>query len=76
MPNLISNVKNDTSDISSDGTLTGEERRLALVRLLKGKEEGGRGMEWGTVLIFSCEKDCCQGKTGWCEEYVLVQWDT
>ncbi len=38
------------------------------------------GMEWGTCLIFSCEKDCCREdgqevKEVWREEVVYVQWD-
>jgi pre-rRNA-processing protein TSR4 len=34
------------------------------------------GMEWGTCIIFSCEKDCCDDeKECWREEIVLVQWD-
>lgn len=38
-------------------------------------------MEWGTCLIFTCEKDCCQLegagelKECWREEIVLVQWE-
>ncbi|PVG04884.1 hypothetical protein CPB86DRAFT_692680 [Serendipita vermifera] len=40
-------------------------------------------MEWGTCLIFTCEKDCCQVpsagsgelKECWREEVVLVQWE-
>ncbi|KAH8795892.1 programmed cell death protein 2 [Flagelloscypha sp. PMI_526] len=36
------------------------------------------GMEWGTCLVFSCEKDCCLpegNKECWVEEVVLIQWD-
>jgi pre-rRNA-processing protein TSR4 len=38
-------------------------------------------MEWGTILVFTCEKDCRVGpgnkeKQGaWTEELVLVHWD-
>ncbi|CAG8659657.1 12757_t:CDS:2 [Acaulospora colombiana] len=41
-------------------------------------------MEWGTCLIFTCEKNCCQEPTSaasgelrecWREEVVLVQWE-
>jgi pre-rRNA-processing protein TSR4 len=41
-------------------------------------------MEWGTCLVFTCEKDCCQEsasagsgelKECWREEIVLVQWE-
>jgi pre-rRNA-processing protein TSR4 len=33
------------------------------------------GMEWGTCLIYSCEKDCCEEEEGWREEIALIQWD-
>ncbi|KAI9464561.1 programmed cell death protein 2 [Lactarius psammicola] len=60
---------------------TDEERKEVVRKLLKG-EAHGRGMEWGTILVFSCEKDCCLGPGNkdkqdvWSEELVLVQWDT
>lgn len=40
------------------------------------------GMEWGTVLVFTCGENCCAGrvedptaKECWQEELVLVQWE-
>ena len=32
-------------------------------------------IEWGTVMVFSCENDCCRDEEAWREEQVLVQWD-
>ncbi|KAF8915449.1 programmed cell death protein 2 [Mucidula mucida] len=74
MPNLI-NILKDASD--KGNALTDEERRKAVEKALKGDAET-RGMDWGTVMVFSCEKDCCTGegaKEAWREEHVLIQWD-
>ncbi|KAI0321022.1 programmed cell death protein 2 [Amylostereum chailletii] len=80
MPNLINVLKDRAGEEGGDQKISDEERRKAVQRLLKG-EGDGRGMEWGTVMIFSCEKDCCEGKgearkSGWSEEEVRVQWDS
>lgn len=74
MPNLI-NILKDASDKGK--ALTDEERRKAVEKALKGDAET-RGMDWGTVMVFSCEKDCCTGegaKEAWREEHVLIQWE-
>lgn len=47
---------------------------------LEVEEEGLEGMEWGTVMLGVCEKDCGQrgvgnGDVGWMEEWVGVQWE-
>lgn len=47
---------------------------------LEVEEEGLEGMEWGTVLLGVCERDCGQrgvedGDVGWVEEWVGVQWE-
>jgi len=79
MPNLINLLGRD-STTRKDVTTTDEQRMVAIQRLLKGDPDR-RGMEWGTVLVFSCEKDCCPGpgnkeKQGaWAEETVLVHWE-
>lgn len=95
MPNLINILKNTitstaiaTSDQPGDQDQRRKktreqmdgERKKAVEEALKG---GGDGMSWGTVMIFSCEKDCCyvnadmgeESKECWREECVLVQWD-
>ncbi|KAK0191245.1 programmed cell death protein 2 [Armillaria mellea] len=66
---------------SADATknMSDEERRKAVQEALKGGG-GNRGMDWGTCMVFSCEKDCCtengqDTREAWKEEYVLVQWD-
>jgi len=37
------------------------------------------GMEWGTVVVGVCERDCVEaeseGKVCWREEWVGVQWE-
>ncbi len=85
MPNLINIVGAASSAdgdrlAKDDGATIGVERKDVIRKLLKG-EVGGRGMEWGTVLVFSCEKDCClspdnkEKQDAWREELALVQWD-
>lgn len=47
---------------------------------LESEEEGLDGMEWGTIIVGVCEKDCGQkgvdvGGLGYVEEYAGVQWE-
>ena len=47
---------------------------------LEIEEEGLEGMEWGTVILGVCERDCGErgmqeGEMGWVEEWVGVQWE-
>ncbi len=47
---------------------------------LEIEDEGLEGMEWGTVILGVCEKDCEErgvkgGEVGWVEEWVGVQWE-
>lgn len=81
MPNLINVVKGTREDTPKN--MSEEERRQTFQRIFKkqvGEEKSG--MEWGTCMVFSCEKDCCVDDLGaearetWREETVLVQWDT
>ncbi|KAF7370822.1 putative 20S rRNA accumulation protein 4 [Mycena sanguinolenta] len=80
MPNLI-NVLRASGSAEESRKLTDEERRKLVEQELKGGSSGeGRGMEWGTCLIFSCSKDCSLADDGkdaresWREETVLIQW--
>lgn len=80
---------------------TDEERKAEVARLLLGDSAASKAgdpasevegdMEWGTVLVFSCTKDCCRvlrtgddaksrggwedAQAAWKDEYVLIQWD-
>ena len=96
MPNLINVLKTTTS---KPRTQSDEERKRELERMFKANTPSGvevekgecgnpdvRGMEWGTCMVFSCEKDCClvdmesakgkeEAKECWREELVLVQWE-
>ena len=79
MPNLINILRPRETDSNK---MTDEERRKAVEIALKGGDNADNGMEWGTCMIFSCEKDCCNDDKGefeakecWREELVLVQWD-
>ncbi|KAH8116345.1 programmed cell death protein 2 [Phellopilus nigrolimitatus] len=92
MPHLISALRDSSQTIEADETrtpasdgaaenrtkdaMTPEERQKEVERLLK-HGAGRDGMEWGTCIVFSCEKDCCQeeAKEAWVEELVLVQWE-
>lgn len=94
--------KKDKSTSTSKKPQTDEERKAEVARLLLGDsstsfkagetdEDVEGDMEWGTVLVFSCAKDCCRvlrsveggkskagwedAKAAWKDEYVLVQWD-
>ena len=78
MPNLINVLK--PPSLEGQKALSDEERRAEVLRTLKGQGSGDRrGMEWGTCMVFTCEKDCAATTPGaattWREEYVLVQWD-
>ncbi|KAI0641854.1 programmed cell death protein 2 [Trametes meyenii] len=75
MPNLI-NVLRTPAAAADAKKLTDAERRAEVMHAFKGAA-ASKGMEWGTCMVFSCEKDCTGGKEGstWREEYVLVQWD-
>lgn len=80
MPNLINVLRENARD-EGKKPQTDEERRKEVERVLKGDKSVERtGMGWGTCMIFSCEKDCCEDKGSplkncWREELVLVQWD-
>jgi pre-rRNA-processing protein TSR4 len=69
MPNLINAVKPAERDAPAS-----DAARVAAVRAALEKGEG-EGMEWGTVLVFTCADDCCEGAELFAEEEVLVQWD-
>lgn len=49
---------------------------------VEGEEDGLEGMEWGTVVLEVCGRDCAErgvggrdGEVGWVEEWVGVQWE-
>ncbi|KAK7679486.1 hypothetical protein QCA50_017540 [Cerrena zonata] len=73
MPNLINVLKTPKSD-EGKKNLTDDERRKEVEKVLKRAGDGR--MDWGTCMIFSCEKDCEASKSCWAEELVLVQWDS
>ncbi|OBZ66410.1 Cell differentiation protein rcd1 [Grifola frondosa] len=63
MPNLINVLKLPTVAAVDEVTkMSDEERRKEVLKAVKGDSAGERvGMEWGTCMIFSCEKDCTAG---------------
>lgn len=74
MPNLI----NVLGSVSANGStqppkaISDAERQKALEKELKERN----GMEWGTVMVFSCTADCCPGgREHFAEEEVLTQWE-
>ena len=81
MPNLINILREGQKESAKDAK-DAEARRKEVEQALKGgKDPNARGMDWGTCLVFSCEKDCCVGEDGkeakdcWREELVLIQAD-
>lgn len=49
---------------------------------LEAEEMGLEGMDWGTVILGVCGRDCVpkgtkmeDGEVGWVEEWVRVQWE-
>ena len=73
-PNLINELRPSWADESQK--LTDRERREAVKRALVGdNKEVKRGLEWGTCIVYSCEKDCSEKDGCWREEVVYVQWD-
>lgn len=77
MPNLINVLQVPEAGSRAKKKPSDEERRKEVEQILK---ESSGGMEWGTSMIFSCEKDCCVSdgesvQSCWREEVVLVQWD-
>ncbi|EKM50389.1 uncharacterized protein PHACADRAFT_129542 [Phanerochaete carnosa HHB-10118-sp] len=80
MPNLI-NILRSKNTLGPAKPQTDEERRKEVQEMLKGGSSVElTGMGWGTCMIFSCEKDCCEENgvsltSCWREELVLVQWD-
>ena len=84
MPNLINVLRPTWGEPRGKmGKMTDEEGREKIEKSLNRNEvnkDEKRGMEWGTCLVFSCEKDCClqDGKDVmevWREEVVYIQWD-
>lgn len=74
-PNLINVLRPSWGDDDSQKLRDDSERRKAVKRALVGdNKEAKRGLEWGTCLVYSCEKDCCRSGC-WKEEVVYVQWD-
>ncbi|KAH7103804.1 programmed cell death protein 2 [Auriculariales sp. MPI-PUGE-AT-0066] len=76
MPNLINILKSSSAATKQ----TDEQRKAELERVLsrKGVTDERGTMEWGTCLVFSCSKDCTDGKEPvaiWREEHVIVQWE-
>ncbi|KAF8899632.1 programmed cell death protein 2 [Gymnopilus junonius] len=81
MPNLINVLRPSWEPEDKNKKLTDEERRQAVQKALKNEDKNAKtGMDWGTAMIFSCEKDCCledgkEIKECWREEVAFIQWD-
>lgn len=57
-------------DIGKDvRNMSEKERKEELEKIAKGEVD--EGMEWGSILVFSCERDC----VGVREEWVGVEWE-
>jgi len=78
VPSLISTLRPEMITTTGEEAkmtkkqLTEEERKAELQKLAKGELDGEDGeMEWGTVMVFGCERDC----VGLSEEWVAVEWE-
>ncbi|RPB03629.1 hypothetical protein L873DRAFT_1669401 [Choiromyces venosus 120613-1] len=48
------------------------------IAVLEGDEEGFDGVDWGTIMAFTCKcvpKELDNNRVGYAEEYVSVQWE-
>lgn len=81
-PESLTTTGKKPSKRKNKDTQTVEERRKELAALLAGGANANGqlddetmqtsgGMEWGTILVFGCEKDC----VGFGEEWVGVEWE-
>ena len=69
LPDMITTT-GDQAEKKAKKQMTEEVRKAELQRLIKGEADGGE-MEWGTVMVFGCERDC----VGFSEEWVGVEWE-
>lgn len=83
VPSLITLLTPDTVSTTGDASApkdkkaqTEDERKAELKRLAKGEAAAGADeegeMEWGTIMVFGCERDC----VGYTEEWVGVEWES
>jgi pre-rRNA-processing protein TSR4 len=70
MPNLINVLSSRAATAEHPPSMVQDRENV-----VEESEKAKAGMEWGTCMIFSCEKDCCEGDECWREEFVLIQWD-
>ncbi|KAJ1306659.1 hypothetical protein OPQ81_007654 [Rhizoctonia solani] len=66
MPNILNVLKKPSPKAKQSTTETEEARKKLIAAALGG--QGGVGMEWGTCMVFACEKDCSDGRETWREE--------
>ncbi|KAF8739012.1 RhoGAP protein, partial [Rhizoctonia solani] len=66
MPNVLNLLKKPSPKAKQSATEAEEARKKLVAAALGG--QGGVGMEWGTCMVFACEKDCCDGRETWREE--------
>jgi pre-rRNA-processing protein TSR4 len=79
VPSLISTLRPDMITTTGEEAAkkakkqqTEEERKAELQKLARGELDGEDSeMEWGTVMVFGCERDC----VGMSEEWVGVEWE-
>lgn len=71
VPSAITTTGKEPEGTKEVKAMSEEQRKEELAKLASGEEGGGEGMEWGTVMVFGCEKDC----VGFREEWVGVEWE-
>lgn len=63
MPNLINVIRAARKAAVSSGAEKGMKpgsKSTTTTKINGNEDEGDGDMEWGTVLIFTCSKDCCR----------------
>ena len=71
-PHTLTTTGAGDEGAKANGKPTGQsekERKEELEKIAKGEVD--EGMEWGSILVFSCERDC----VGVREEWVGVEWE-
>lgn len=85
-PNII-NLCNNSTQSTASAAQSDDERKKELQDTLENKSAGSgkADMEWGTILLYVCENDCCldpatkdkskEGREQWIEELTYIQWE-
>ena len=85
-PNVINLCNNNSQEQQEFAAMSEDARKKHLQSLLSKEGNNDKNntkgeMEWGTILLFVCENDCCLNENNeecnenWKEELIYVQWE-